>query len=141
MIAIGFFQIAIGNLNFFPDCTVFLSFLKRESERFPLFVPMRSTLQPFTVLESCIEVPWPFRQRLWTFYDRFRTFHQLFRPFVTFLWTEKLRFSHETFWNGQERWTFRNDEPFLDGLKSLQNQFHGTFRFALQIRKKFCIIF
>ena len=84
-----------------------------------------------------------FHERLWMFYDRFWPFHQRFRPFVTFLWPEKLRYGHEMFRNGQERWTFRNGERsgMLDGLKRLQNQVHGTFTFTLQKRKKYCIIF
>ena len=50
---------------------------------------------------------WPFS---WTFHVR---------PFVTFLRPEKLRNYHETFWNGLERWAFRNGEWTwtLDGLK------------------------
>jgi hypothetical protein len=64
---------------------VILSFLKFERERFPLFVPDFSALQPFAIPDRLHE-----RSMI------------VFRRFSTFLRTEKLRNIHETSRNGQD---------------------------------------
>jgi hypothetical protein len=66
---------------------VILSFLKFE--RFPLFVPDRSLLQPSTV-----------SGRL---HERSMNDFRRFRPFVTFLRPEEFENGHETFRKGPER--------------------------------------
>ena len=119
----------------------FLSFLKRERERFPLFVPVRYCVpartfisvpdrSPFMIV--FINVPWSFLNVPWTF----STSSDLF----------KARKSQKRSWNVQKRsrrWTRRGDEwseAFIlykiNGLKRLQNLAHRTFNRTLQKRKK-----
>ena len=66
--------------------------MKRERERFPLFVPRRSW--PFNVCMSVSDCCWPMLNIPWAS--------------STVLWPEKLRNGHDTAKNVLVRWTVRN---------------------------------
>jgi len=111
---VKFIIILIHIIWFFDThCTVFLSFLKRERERFPLFVPKRYCVTTRTFLDVLDRstsltvhrswpLPWPFLtvpdrswpfltvlDRSWAFLtvsERFRPFYERFRSFSTVLW-------------------------------------------------------
>jgi hypothetical protein len=95
--------------------TVILSFLKRERERFRLFVPKRYYVPARTFLgvpdRSAFTIPDRFHDRFWpilnvsersmSVFDRFMSVFERLRPF----YDQK---SSETVRNGEERWTLRN---------------------------------
>ena len=73
---------------------VIVSFLKRERERFALFV-----------LRCYCGLAWTFLGIPERLHERSRTFHERFRPFVTFIRPEKIKNGHETARNGL-KWSY-----------------------------------
>jgi hypothetical protein len=79
-----------------------LSFLKRERERFPLFVPRRYCVSTRTLLG----IPVRLHDRFWTLNEGFRTLVIILRP-------KKLR-SCQAFRNGLQHWTSRNGQDWWE---------------------------